>query len=513
MASGGCVPREAVVLAAALLIIAIVFLSPAYIRPDSVGVYSYLRSAVFDRDLLFFDEWNAFGLIRDGYPLFKEVTPLGTLANHWWIGTSVATLPFYVFTIFNGDGFTGISGWTLAWCSVLFTCVTLLIAASLIGARRPIALIAAVFGTPLFWYTFRWPLGTHAAGAMFVALAVYAGLRDRHFVAGLTLGLAIATRLQHFVLIPAFIVLAIRRREYSGMLRAAAGVIIGVLPQAIAWYAIYGSPLGPLTSGANLGGTTWMPFQSFSFGAVLFSSYHGLFIWSPVVLLAIIAWFEGLREHRDAAILFLLMLAGEWIANGAFDRYFWGGLSFGPRRFVDLAAPFAAGIGWFARSRFRTVIVAMATLWSCALTWAALAGNLSLSRYVSFSELLQSPFRAQHPIQLHSPISDAGQSLAALCIVVAAALALFFARRFGVIYVPLVSILLAFTIPATRSRAREEMARYKIQPKLAAHLGPLLDQRRLLGDEVDYLRAMGRDPRPTENEIAEIDRAIEQLTR
>ena len=58
-------PREAVVLAAALVIIAIIFLSPAYIRPDSVGVYSYLRSAVFDRDLLFFDEWNAFGLIRD----------------------------------------------------------------------------------------------------------------------------------------------------------------------------------------------------------------------------------------------------------------------------------------------------------------------------------------------------------------------------------------------------------------------------------------------------------------
>ncbi|HEY8130941.1 MAG TPA: hypothetical protein VII12_03550, partial [Thermoanaerobaculia bacterium] len=217
--------REAVAIAVALVIIAIVFLTPAYIRPDSVGVYSYLRSAVFDRDLLFFDEWNAFGLIRDGYPLFKEVTPLGTLADHWWVGTSIAALPFYIFTIFSGDGFFGISGWTLAWNSVLFTFVTLCMAQTLLSGPRWLPIFSVLFGTPLFWYTFRLPLGTHAAGAMFVALAVYAALRDRHFAAGLALGLAIATRLQHFVLIPAFVVLAIRRRQYSGMLRAAAGVI------------------------------------------------------------------------------------------------------------------------------------------------------------------------------------------------------------------------------------------------------------------------------------------------
>ncbi|HMC22114.1 MAG TPA: hypothetical protein VKL19_09730, partial [Thermoanaerobaculia bacterium] len=224
-----------------------------------------------------------------------------------------------------------------------------------------------------------------------------------------------------------------------------------------------------------------------------------------------IGWFEGLREHRDAAILFLLMFAGEWIANGAFDRYFWGGLSFGPRRFVDLAAPFAVGVGWFARSRIRMVIVAVATLWSCALTWAALARNLSLSRYVSFADLMRSPFRMPHALELHSTVSDIGHSLVGLCIVIAVAFVLFFARRFAAIYVVLVSILVALMISPTRSRASDEVARYKIQPKLAARLGPLLDQRRLLGDEVDYLRATGRDPRPTENEIAEIDRTIAQL--
>src|SRR5438067_12468934 len=88
--------RSAIVICGALLLLGLIFLAPAYIRPDSVGVYAYVRSAVFDHDLLFLNEWAGFGLIRDGFTLFKEVTPLGTLANHWWIGASIAGAPFYL---------------------------------------------------------------------------------------------------------------------------------------------------------------------------------------------------------------------------------------------------------------------------------------------------------------------------------------------------------------------------------------------------------------------------------
>ncbi len=510
--------RETIVLAVALLIVGILFLSPAYVRPDSVAVYSYLRSAIFDGDLLFLDEWNSFGLIRDGFPLFKEITPLGTLANHWWIGTAIASAPFYLAAraIGNKDGFFGVYGWTLAWASVLFTFVTLRIAGALAEQRRWIAIAAALFGTPLFWYTFRFPLGTHAAGAMFIALAAYAALKDREFASGLMLGLAIATRLQHFVLLPAFVVLAIRRRvQPRATVRAAIGVLLGALPQAIAWFAIYGSPLGPLTSGASLAGTTWMPFRSLAFGAVLFSSYHGLFIWSPVVLLAIVGWIEGLRTNRDAALLFLLMFAGEWVANAAFDRYFWGGMSFGPRRWVDLAAPLAVGIAWFARSAVRTIAVVATTLWSGALTAGALAGTLPLARYVSFAGL----WPRIGPIELHSFVSDRSiDCLVALLLVVAIAALFPMIRRYAVplaaAYVVLATIALAAMIPATRARAPQELARFGIRPRLA-RVGPLLDERRLLGDEVDYLRAAGREDRArqTEREIGEIDRIIRDLNK
>jgi len=514
--------RGTVVLAIALVLIGLVVLSPAYIRPDSVAVYSYLRSAVFDHDLLFLDEWNAFGLIRDGFPLFKEITPLGTLANHWWIGTSIASAPFYLAASMFGtkDGFFDVYGWTLAWAAVLFTFVTLGSVSQfdaphppLRGARgvRWVALAATLFGTPLFWYTYRFPLGTHAAGAMFIALAVWAALRDREFATGLLLGLATATRLQHFVLIPAFIVLAVRRRMVPrAYVRAAIGVLIGVLPQAIAWYAIYGSPLGPLTSGATLAGTTWMPLHSFAFGAVLLSSYHGLFIWSPVVLLAVIGWFEGLRGNRDAALLFLLMFAGEWIANAAFDRYWWGGMSFGPRRWVDLAAPFAVGIAWFGRSAWRIATVAVTTLWTLALTAGALSGTLPLARYVGFAGL----WPRIRPFQLHSFLSEPSATcIVALLLVVLIGVLFALIRRHAMppatAYLVLVSIALAAMTPATRARAPEELARFGIRPS-RARIGPLLDERRLLGDEVDYLRAAGRerDAQRTEEEIRRIDAAI-----
>src|SRR4029079_11014634 len=81
---------------AAHTIVALVFLSPGWIRPDSVATYAYLQSMVNDGDLSFFNEWSSFGMIRNGVTYFSEVTRVGALANHWWIGTSMLTAPFYV---------------------------------------------------------------------------------------------------------------------------------------------------------------------------------------------------------------------------------------------------------------------------------------------------------------------------------------------------------------------------------------------------------------------------------
>ncbi|HUJ14069.1 MAG TPA: hypothetical protein VL284_09810, partial [Thermoanaerobaculia bacterium] len=349
---------------AAHIVCGALFLSPGWIRPDSVATYAYLRSMVFDGDLSFFDEWSSFGMIRNGVTYFSEVMPSGTLANHWWIGTSILAAPFYVV----GLRFTDDSA-LLGWASVLFAASALAIACLFLRTHRRFAVLATSLGTPLFWYTFRFPLGTHAAGALCVAL-IFVSLfaTDSGVLTGLTAGLAIATRLQHVVLLPAIVLVGIvQRRRGRWWMSAIGGGALPIGAQAIAWFAVYGTPFGPLTRGANLQGVTWMPFQHIALGEVLFSSYHGLIAWSPVVVVSIIGWFAALRRDRDLALACILMFIGEWLANGTLDRYFWGGMSFGGRRFVDLALPFALGIGWFAE-RLRTwlavVIVTPLVAWS-----------------------------------------------------------------------------------------------------------------------------------------------------
>src|ERR1700759_5799216 len=127
--------RSAAWLVALHALAGFLFLSPGWIRPDSVGVYAWLRSAVFDRDLLFFNEWHAFGMIGNGVTFFKEVTPYGTLADHWWIGTSLLSAPAYLIVRaasalagWAGDGFGGAYSLLLAWSSVGFGWLTLVIA-------------------------------------------------------------------------------------------------------------------------------------------------------------------------------------------------------------------------------------------------------------------------------------------------------------------------------------------------------------------------------------------------
>src|ERR1051325_4931199 len=113
--------RPAIV--AAFVVLGFLFLAPGYVRPDSVAVFAYLRSAVLDGDFAFFNEWAGMGLVRGGVTMFAEVTPAGALANHWWIGTSILSAPPYLAAHLIGgprDGFFGLYAAVLGWTNVVF---------------------------------------------------------------------------------------------------------------------------------------------------------------------------------------------------------------------------------------------------------------------------------------------------------------------------------------------------------------------------------------------------------
>jgi hypothetical protein len=534
--------RPAIV--AAFVVLAFLFLAPGYVRPDSVAVVAYLRSAVLDVDFAFFNEWAGTGLVRGGVTMFTEVTPVGALANHWGIGTSILSAPPYLAAYLIGgppDGFFDLYAAVLAWTNVVFAAWALAIAAGFLSRHAGLAIAATLFGTPLFFQTFLFPLGsTHVAGALAIGLVFGALFHDRDgdalagLAAGLATGFAIAARLQHVVIVPAVAYVAVRqRRSLRWWLAAIAGGAIPLACQAVAWQAIYGTPLGPLVLGARLEGTTWVPFRNFALFTVLFSSYHGLFSWSPVVALAIVGWIFAARSpdarRRLIAAAALLMFCGEWIANGTLDRFFWCGMSFGARRFIDLAAPIAIGIAWFASSiptAAATTIVAGCSLWSVGLMVAAETKAISLARYVSGADLLRAVFSAQtwahlRDVDWHSPVTNgafAVQSLLALLILgVLAIVAAVLRPRAIAAMVAACAALVVVIVAAVRTpeRARQSAQRLHINVAASLQAGPLIDERTLLIDELAWARARGDRERVagTTNELRAIDARLRSLSR
>lgn len=540
--------RGAVILSVVHAVAAVFFLVPGYLSPDSVAVYAWLRSIVFDRDLVFFNEWSGMKLVVDGVTMFKEITPVGALANHWWVGTSMLSAPAYL--VAHGlaaigpstpNGMSGIYAFVLAWTTVAFGTVASIIAlrtarcGDAAGQNRMLLALALVWaGSPLVYYEFRLPLGTHLAGALAVAAGCWYLIRAADdddgvaaFIAGLWLGLAVAARLQHVVLAPAVLAYLVMRRRPRLLLYATGGSLLPIAVQGLAWLAVYGHPLGPLVSGASHAGSTWMPFTRSAMGAVLVSSWHGLFSWSPLLVAAVAGWIVSLRGARRAeAWLFLLMFAGEWVANGFFDRYFWGGLSFGGRRFIDLAAPFAVGVYWclLRWPRATVVLGAPAAAWNLALAAAATVGTLDLSRDLAPADL----FTAVRAVELRSladalaaapslGVPGARLSAAAFAIVAAttavAAIAIRRRRAHAFVvtaFVVLCAVTVAAVIPRTWRTAVEWQRLTGIDVARSSRVGPLLDERSLLTREWEHLRRTNRldEARKTENDLAAVERAL-----
>lgn len=551
--------RAALAVVLVHLLVALVFLAPRYIRPDSVGVTSWLRSAVVDGDLLFFDEWAGFRMVGDGYAHFKEVTPAGALANHWGPGASVLASPFYaashVVSVllpgdrFPDDGFFGLDLATLGWVAVLCSALASLCAYR--AAREllpdldpvviPVALLVTALGTPWFWYVFRMPLGTHAAGVVtlgaftLLAIRLLHGRDESGLLLGLALGLACLSRLQHVALVPLLLWAGIRtNRPRSFWLGAALGLALPAAIQAVAWWAVYGTPLGPLVSGATAAGTTYLPFARWSLAPVLLSPWRGLLTWSPVTVVAIVGWVTlaltprsaaGSSSRRDAGVFLLVLFAVELVANSTLDRFWWGGLSFGPRRFVDLAVPFTVGVSAALAGRWRRPVAAVALVaasWSTGLMVAAGSRGLDLSRVLDWPGLVRAalvaPWSAR-PSDLRSPLLEPGflvLLLLALAVVALVAAALLWtARRLGATTVAvgwLLVVLLGVAAAAwhTPGRADAERRRFGLDTDRARVGGPLVDQRSLLGLELEWLELIGdaEEAARTRQELAATDRAL-----
>ncbi|HEX6737725.1 MAG TPA: hypothetical protein VF310_05630, partial [Vicinamibacteria bacterium] len=366
---------------------------------DEIQYFSHLRSAVFDHDFDFADEYEHFyQLDPQGLAGFKGTfldkrEPLtGRRINFAPIGTAVLWSPFYLLAhagltvaralgaSVEADGYSRPYVAAVCYASALYALLGLLLihdgltrVGGFADRDAALALAALWLGSPLLYYVSLAPAFSHACSLFALALVVWLWLRLRGRPAsgvggwallGAAVGLAGLVREQDALIVVLPGLELARRlwrdRDWGGVL--ARGLALGVgawlvfLPQLFAYRAINGA-FGP----SRLV-TQKMRYSSPHFLQVLFDPGHGLFVWCPLLLLAalglLLAWRRG-----DGAVpaLAAALLLTVWI-NGSVESWSVAG-AFGARRFVGMTVVFAWGLAALveaARPRLGTPALAAA---------------------------------------------------------------------------------------------------------------------------------------------------------
>jgi hypothetical protein len=373
-------------------------LANPWVRGDGVGYYAYLRSALIDHDLRFENDYlqanESFVMAKvdaQGKLLPRFYTKTGYVENHFSVGPAILWAP--VLLAVHGavvlasrlgahvaaDGYSRPYLLAMALATACYGFLSLLISFQI--ARKFFDEQWALLATIGIWmasslpvYMYFNPSWSHAHSAFAVALFLWYWERTRGSrnlgqwaILGLTAGLMGNVYYPNVILLvfPALEVghlLFTRARESGSGVVPTRNLILGgvifvavlvasLLPTFVTRQIIYGNPFE----------TGYQPIWTWNWTSpvllkVLFSSDHGLFSWTPILLLAV----AGLPFliKRDALLgqgALLTFLAYYYFIASYVD---WDGISsFGNRFFVSLtpifilglAALFSAVSAWLAK--------------------------------------------------------------------------------------------------------------------------------------------------------------------
>jgi len=349
---------------------------------DTIQYYAYLRSLVIDHDVDFTNDYQLLyapaDAARPDNIWLTSRTPLGRPTNLMSIGPALLWAPFFIGTLsvlgigrlfglgVALDGIAapfplsvGVAGIVYATAGA-YLCYR---ACRLLFPRSPAfwAALAAWLGTPAVYYSVISPAYSHATSLFASALFVFFWLKNRgrqHVIRfvwlGVLAGVAALVRWQDAVVI-VFPLLELsqdsvnRRLTASGaVLRAGVMVVVMIAmlaPQFVAWRAIYGQYL------LVPQGEGFMRWTRPAIVQVLFSLRHGLFSWTPVVLIAVVGLFDLTKRDRLFGWSALLVIAIAVYVNASVIDW-WAGEAFGARRFVGYTVLFALGLGSLFARRF-----------------------------------------------------------------------------------------------------------------------------------------------------------------
>jgi hypothetical protein len=392
-----------------------------WVRGDGVGYYAYGRALLIEHSLDFQNDWKhgneSFVMGRldsSGSLLPDQYTPAGRVANLWSVGPSLLWFPFLAVTHLGvvaadhfgahivADGFSAPYRIAMALSTSLYGFLGLWI--SFLLARKYFAEEWAFLATVGIWgasslpvYMYFNPSWSHAHSAFAVALFVWywdrtrvhrsftqwvllgliSGLMvDVYYPNGIFLGIPLLEAVPDYV--RAWNSLDDRTarigRLFSSHLLYVAMVVLALLPTLITRNIIFGSPLRT----GYMPARTWR-WNSPVLGGVLWSSDHGIFSWTPILILAVFGLWLFRRADRSFASKLIVCAVAFYLLIAFYPD--WDGLSsFGNRFFVSLTPLFVVGLAalfdWLARvwnqERARivaTAFTALFILWNLGMIY------------------------------------------------------------------------------------------------------------------------------------------------
>jgi hypothetical protein len=346
--------------------------NPNVVFNDGVGYFSYLPSLIFDRDLDFRNEYERLtsysSRVKEFW--FRDPLPGNRPRNIYAIGPAILWAPFYLvdhalvwlsqpITGWTPDGLSFPYQLSAVLASFFFGVLGALWLEGLLRSRFPphIAFAAAwssVLATPVVYYMLFEPSMAHALD--FFVLTVFLVYLEQYRksapspwstrLLGLFVGLLFLVRWINaiFLLWAALAVLRERpgRADSLGdvfrfMVALLAGFVVGALPQLLVWKNLFGAFF------VVPGGAGYFQINLEGFWGTLFSTKNGLYVWTPIAAVGTIGLFIYRGWGRtDRFVFFVLFLTA--VCVNALVHDWWGGDSFGMRRFVGFFPFLAFGV-------------------------------------------------------------------------------------------------------------------------------------------------------------------------
>jgi hypothetical protein len=432
-----------------LFFLSLPFLNP-WVRGDGVGYYAFVRAPLIEHSFDFTKDYQYANesfrgprLDENNQPRSAFRTPTGHLDNHFTVGPAILWTPFLLLahagvllaralgSSVAADGFSAPYRITMALATAIYSFLGLLLSFRL--ARQYVNERWALLATLAIWwasslpvYMYFNPSWSHAHSAFAVALFLWYWHETRSSrslaqwlvlaaIAGLMLNVYYANAM--VLAIPAIEALrqyrsAFRHRaapaETSAIPRVpglllrhflfAATLLVCLLPTFISRYVVYGSPF----ESAYIPLRDWL-WSSPVFFSVLFSSNHGLFSWTPILLLALAGLFLFSRREPRVGVPLLAAFFAFYFFISCYPD--WAGISsYGNRFFVSLTSFFILGLAVFfdrAAQLFRSpraahaaalALLAAASLWNVGLMFQWGSHLIPARGPVSFSEIIRNQF-------------------------------------------------------------------------------------------------------------------------